>query len=406
VSRHQQGYIFRKGRNWYGRWWDDVMVGGQVLRKQRCEKLAEVSDRFRSKADVRPLLADKLRPINAARLCPEGTLTVSEYGENFWLPWVRENLKPSTVKGYEKLWRVLSPHLEKISMRDFRTVNAANLLTELHRQQNFGRTVLKHCKAVLSGVFTHGKNQGAFDGVNPVKDTMIPKKAAQPEQTHAAMPEEVFAILDAIEHAKLDDLDPAERAKLDLKEIDSLARLKGQVAVALCYFSGLRPGEARGVQWDDFDGKRLMIRRSVWKTHVSSPKTEGSAKFVPIIQPLRLLLAELRESDGNPAEGYILRGPSGKPLNLANLARRVVVPLLKAKKLEWHGWYQFRRGVATIITGLSKDPLAAKGLLRHSSLATTDRHYLKDVPENTLSAMNQLEALCNDHATAVADRQK
>ena len=79
MSRHQQGYIFRKGRNWYGRWWDDVMLDGEVLRKQRCEKLAEVSDRYRSKGDVRPLLADKLRPINAARLCPEGTLKVSEY---------------------------------------------------------------------------------------------------------------------------------------------------------------------------------------------------------------------------------------------------------------------------------------------------------------------------------------
>jgi hypothetical protein len=66
---------------------------------------------------------------------------------------------------------------------------------------------------------------------------------------------------------------------------------------------------------------------------------------------------------------------------------------------------QFRRGVATAIAGLSKDPLAAKGPLRHSSLATTDRHYLKNVPENTLAAMNQLEKLCNSRATAEATSQ-
>jgi hypothetical protein len=55
--------------------------------------------------------------------------------------------------------------------------------------------------------------------------------------------------------------------------------------------------------------------------------------------------------------------------------------------------------VATILTGLSKDPLASKGLLRHSSLATTERHYIKDVPENTLQAMNRLEQLFNECPT-------
>jgi hypothetical protein len=31
--------------------------------------------------------------------------------------------------------------------------------------------------------------------------------------------------------------------------------------------------------------------------------------------------------------------------------------------------------------------------LRHTSLATTQRYYIKDVPENTLQAMIPLEAL-------------
>src|SRR5262245_45140736 len=47
-----------------------------------------------------------------------------------------------------------------------------------------------------------------------------------------------------------------------------------------------------------------------------------------------------------------------------------------------------------------RDSLASKGLLRHSSVATTtQKHYIKDVPENTLEAMKRPEALCNDCAT-------
>jgi hypothetical protein len=51
------------------------------------------------------------------------------------------------------------------------------------------------------------------------------------------------------------------------------------------------------------------------------------------------------------------------------------------------------------VKSMSKDSLAAKGLLRHSSVTTTERPYIKDVPENTLAAMNQLEKLFNECST-------
>jgi hypothetical protein len=140
-----------------------------------------------------------------------------------------------------------------------------------------------------------------------------------------------------------------------------------------------------------------------------------------VIEPLISILSDLRKTDGNPASGPILRGPSGKPLDLHNLAKRVVMPTLQrcavcrepeSEHLDvtnhefhrdeslprWHGWYSLRRGVATAVVALSKDSFAAKGLLRHSSVSTTERHYIKDVPENTLQAMKLLETLCNESA--------
>src|SRR5215472_13692805 len=94
------------------------------------------------------------------------------------------------------------------------------------------------------------------------------------------------------------------------------------------FFAGLLPGEARGACWEDYDGKRLFVRRSIWRVWTTSPKTESSVKPVPVIEPLRSILAELREADGNPGSGPILRGPSGCPLDLDNLAERVVKPVL------------------------------------------------------------------------------
>jgi len=127
-------------------------------------------------------------------------------------------------------------------------------------------------------------------------------------------------------------------------------------------------------------------------------------------------LQNLRQTDGNPESGPILRGPSGKPLDFHNVAYRIVVPTLQrcgvCRKLnddhgeadhvykvdeslpKWYGWYALRRGVGTAVADRSNS-LAAKGLLRHSSVGTTERHYIKDVRESTLEAMKMLETLCD-----------
>ncbi len=110
--------------------------------------------------------------------------------------------------------------------------------------------------------------------------------------------------------------------------LEKAGEKKARAAVALVFFAGLRPGEARGARWEDYDGKRLFVRRSIWRVWTTSPKTESSVKPVPVIEPLRSILVELREADRNPSTGPILRGPSGSPLDLDNLAERVVKPAL------------------------------------------------------------------------------
>jgi len=89
------------------------------------------------------------------------------------------------------------------------------------------------------------------------------------------------------------------------------------------------------------------------------------------------LLAELREAEGNPANGPILRGVKlskdgkPKPLNLNALACAIRAALLNRendrngqakdwKPLEWHGYYSLRRGIATHLNTISHDPMASQ----------------------------------------------
>src|SRR5215475_11422916 len=139
----QEGYLFKKDGAWYLRYRDSVVIDGVVERKQKCKRLAEVSDRYRTENDVRKsgLVEEILGPINAGRVSPESTLSLKDYGENSWLPWVRENCKPSTIAGYETRWyRYIAPRVADIALRDYRTVDAANLLAEIHRVFNLSRS--------------------------------------------------------------------------------------------------------------------------------------------------------------------------------------------------------------------------------------------------------------------------
>ncbi len=392
---HQAGHIFRSGRFWYGRWRRDELEKGEdgemrVVRKQHSEKLAEYSDRYRCKRDLKPLLDAKLKPMNDGSSSPESTLSVADYGDKYFFPYADREFKPSTTYGYRQYWRMyLKARVAKIALRDCRCVDASNLLAAIHEDHKLGRTTLKHCKALLSSMFRHAKQAGVLDGSNPITDAAIPRAAAASRPSHAYSSEEILLMLDALNG-------------------------NAKNAIALMYFAGLRPGEARAAKWENYDGKNLRIKSSRWRGFETDPKTPDSIATVPVAETLAEVLAESRKETG-----YILKSPTGKPIDLANLAMRVIVPALvlcaecRKEKSEhddehefrplpkWRGFYALRRGLATLATSIDSQ-MAAKSLLRHANIATTQAHYIKSVPADALRAIGKMDALFQKDATSVA----
>jgi len=95
-----------------------------------------------------------------------------EFVESVYLPWAQEQLKPSTLKEYRGIWeRHLKARVSDVWLRDVRTYDVNGWLQDIARQ-NRGLTgsSLQRVKSFISGVFTNAKNQGYFDGVNPVRD--------------------------------------------------------------------------------------------------------------------------------------------------------------------------------------------------------------------------------------------
>jgi hypothetical protein len=98
-----------------------------------------------------------LEPINLAKKTPESTMTLFQFAEHRYLPFVQEHKRISTFRGYRKMWkRYLEPRCQ-IMRRDFRTVDGEKLLEAIAKEHELTSTTLAHIKAFLSGIFRFAK---------------------------------------------------------------------------------------------------------------------------------------------------------------------------------------------------------------------------------------------------------
>lgn len=386
-NRKQKGYLRRKGSCWLLNYWDTVLVEEAELqpdgsvkkklvskRKLRAKKIASYPE-YRSKIAVRPLVEEFLIKINSGRLQPESTMTLAQFWESTYWPYVQLHKRPATARGYRDVWLpYLQPRCGQIRLRDFRTCDGERILAEIDRQQGLSHNSLKHIKSLLSGMFKHAKRQGVLDGINPMQDVSIPK-GKETQETHAHSLDEIMQILSALS-------DPAA------------------TIIATAAFAGLSRGELRGLQWQDYTGNEINVQRAVWegnngtktRLHITDPKTRKRKAPVPVIGLLKDMLDNFRLMQGSPSSGWIFPNLKGdRPLNFNNLVNRVIKPTLKEAGLQWHGWHAFRRGLGTNLYSLGVPDKTVQAILRHSNVSTTMTYYVKPVQQDTINAMQRLE---------------
>ena len=351
----QHGFVFRKGRSWFLRYRDNFEVDGQIIRKQKCVRLADYCDRYRCESDLDELVAEKMAGVRQAAKCPKSVQMFTAYVEETYLPYAKRTRKPSTYAGRKTYWEhYIKPRVAKYALRDFTTAKVYGLLDDVARTHSVNVGSVSKLRAVLYGIFQYAINTGDLPGSNPTEGVILPEAATKPKPTVAATREEVQAILTALKGK------PVARA-----------------AVAVMAFTGVRPGEARGLRWEEWDRAKqhIHVRRSIWHREEGEPKTEGSVRFVTVTDELRGILLDLWNAKNCPMGGYVFAGRKGQPINLDNLAKRVVRPALEEAKIEWHGWYALRRFHGTQVRMHADSETSAKAL--GNSKAVADKHYIK-----------------------------
>jgi len=372
MTRYQTGYIFSTSTTFFLRYYTTELVDGQPRRVQKSRRLCAKDTVYHSKTckAVRQLAAGVLAEVNG-QTAPVVNQTVADFWDTIYLKFIEENLRHSTVWGYEQIWEQhLKGHFGTTLLRDYRTATGSLFLTQLAK--TLGRHTLQHIRSLASGIFTHAVNRGVIE-TNPWHDCRVLGKTIEPGETQHYTLEEAENVISAL------------RCHLD-----------GQVVMALAFFVGLRPGEIQGLRWEDIADGWVHVRRSVVRNIVGETKTSGSVASLPVIAPVKTVLALWWEKQGRPTDGWVFPNSKGKPRDLRTTVNKIR-PILEKAGLPWKTLYAGRRGAATILTELTGNAVAAKELLRHRNLAVTTAKYVKAVPAALLEGMRLLEEKAGGH---------
>jgi len=388
-NRKQAGQVLRIGDRWYVRYWERRNIGGTIKRKRVTHPLGQVTTRGkRPPADIVKEAGRHMATINSGTIPEDRIVTICDFVERVYLPWIELHKRPSTLKGYRDIWEDhLQPICEHVWLKDARTYHVQRWLNQIATAK-LSRNTLKHIKSVVSGIFTLAKQQDYFQGENPARDTAIDPRASEPQETYAYSLEELQTII-------------------------SLLPEPAATAFAVAAFMGLRHGEIQGLLWENYRDDEIYVSRSIWNGRVTDPKTRKGRAPIPVIRQLAERLEMHRLRCGNPRSGPIFANAVGKPLSLTSVVNRVILPALNRcehcakgestharadhpyKRDEsipkWHGWHAARRGLGSNLYRLGVPEIVIQRILRHANVSTTASYYIKSAADDVRNAMAKLE---------------
>jgi len=355
----QSGCVTRKNGFYVVRFRQDVPGQPErVLRSVRiCPikglgSLTKTQREFRAKQIVQESGADDLGNVREAAAVNR-TVTFSEQAEQ-WLHEMhnrkRDPVKPRTLGNWKSHVAWLLPRVGDVRLPDLTPARARELITVMAKKGLSAKTIKNYF-----GVFT----QVIASAKNDKGEELYPYKWDP-------------AFLDLPKVTKSNQRCPTFTADV-VEKIVSLAMPQEAMLYALLAGTGLRVGEALGLEIQHFVDDSLNIKQSLWNGKTFSPKTDNGVRPVDLPHDLA---QKLRQFIGRRRTGYIFQTEKGSPLHQSNLLRRRLHPILKI--IGWDpknglaGFHAFRR---FRVTHLRKQRVAedlTRLWIGHSNKSVTD----------------------------------
>jgi len=363
--RFQKGQIiFSKSRQmWLGRYREDVIrADGSVVRTRPQVVLGTKKELPTQRLAARKL-DEILSRINNSYYQPTRMATVTEFADR-WRKEVLEKRKPSTVcSANSHLNSHILPQLGKLCLDQVGPENQQIFVNQL---VGASRKTVLNILSTLSSMLTTAKNWGYACREVEVGKLVLPERNA-----HVA----------------------AHFTRTQVESIISLAPEPWRTFLILLAMTGMRAGEALGLQWGDidFDHKCIHIRRSAWRGKTQSTKSKASAAPITLPTPLATVLTDYQKEWKPNPEGFLFVTRNGRPPSSNKVVEYQLWPLLDALGIARCGLHAFRHSVASFIVDAGYPVEVAQQQLRHSNARTTlgYTHFRGGVTEEAMADVSK-----------------
>jgi integrase len=213
------------------------------------------------------------RPLDFDR----GRETVSTFVGVYWRRWAVPELSEKTRTDYRGVWeRHVRGRLGGYRLRDVTPAVVDEFRAEL-RVAGVGEATLAKALTLLSSMFRCAVTWDRVDR-NPLREIRIP----QPKRLPLVRPA------------------PPKRVEAMRCALASEGRVADAALISVLAYAGLRPQEARALQWGDIGERTLRIERAAAGSAVKATKTED-LRTVKLLAPLAADLLNLLEQVSCPA---------------------------------------------------------------------------------------------------------
>ena len=176
------------------------------------------------------------------------------------------------------------------------------------------------------------------------------------------------------------DEETIEKRVLSPTEFQGMMELIPEPYCTMCIVAccmGLRVSEILGLQWGDFDWKKLEVRiqRAVVLGIPGQVKTIKSKAPMPLDRNLATVLVQ-HARNGNaiaaPDQWVFVNPSTDKPWRPSHIQSKYIRPAgLTATGVDGFSWHNFRHTFSTMLRELGTDIKVQQELLRHADISTT-----------------------------------
>lgn len=233
------------------------------------------------------------------------------FGE-YAVEWYRVRKEPFISQSTKNAYRsMLNKHaLPAFGDRKLRAIRPIELQEFVNRFAGASKSQITMVVSVLDGIFSAAV-QDQILHLNPAASLRRPE-ATPPEERRALTEEECQRIIPLFSTHRYGPY------------------------LATMYYTGMRPGEVRGLQWGDFDWAADLVHvqrdvdYSTAKATVGELKTAAADRFIPIPAPLKALLWPRRGVPG----AFVFQARGGGPYPQATAERAWLELMLAAGMVE------------------------------------------------------------------------